>query len=79
MSAELVAQVKSVLADVLGVPARELTDDATPDSVAAWDSVMHVSVVMALEAQFDVSFRPEEVPELVSIPAIVTMLTAKRG
>ena len=78
MSNELTEQVRSVLADVLGVPIDSVGPEATADTMDTWDSVTHVSVVMALEAQFDVSFTPEEVPELVSVPAIVRLVETKR-
>lgn len=63
-------RVGTVFAAVFGIDADALTDDDSPSTLAAWDSVAHIRLVMALEAEFGLEFTPEEIGELVSVGAI---------
>lgn len=45
----------------------------------AWDSVRHVDLVFALEAEFGVVFDADEVGELTSLKGIRKVLEAKLG
>jgi acyl carrier protein len=71
-------QVKEIMADVFNVPLGQLDDTASPSSIAAWDSVQHLNLVLALEQAFDVEFDPEEIPQLQSMAAIVQLIRNKR-
>lgn len=44
----------------------------------AWDSMAQLNLVVELETEFDVSFEPEEIAEMVSFDSIKEML-AKKG
>ena len=62
------------VAAVLGVAPGELTDDTSPESAAAWDSLNHLNIVMAVEGEFGISLSADEVLEMGSIGAIRTIL-----
>ncbi len=64
------ARLRRVLADVLDVDGDALTETDSPESIAAWDSVAHMQLVMALEAEFGIEFDPGEIGELVSVGLI---------
>ncbi len=60
------------MAAVLGVDALAETD--SPATVAAWDSVNHLNLVMALEAEFGVRLSPDDalaMPDVASVRRIV--------
>lgn len=63
-------RLRQVLADVFGVKAEDVKEDASPHTIAAWDSVAHLSLVFALEAEFSIQFEAEDIPELNSFRAI---------
>jgi acyl carrier protein len=69
--------VARVLADVLGVDARQIRPDSSPDTIETWDSVQHLNLVIALEQAFGVRFAPEEIEEAVSVQAIADLLQRK--
>jgi acyl carrier protein len=71
-------EVRRVVADVLGVDPSALGPDASPETVPAWDSVQHVSLIIALEQEFAVRFAPDEIEEAVSLGAILELLRRKR-
>ncbi len=46
-------------------------------SVAAWDSLGHLNLILALEAEFNVSFSPEDVINMRSLGLIRDGLRAQ--
>lgn len=69
--------VQQLLADVLGVARRKVTNASTTETLEGWDSVNHLSVVMELEERYRISFTPEEMTEIISVPAIAAAIRAK--
>ena len=71
---ELDHRLMAVFESVLGPEARELPDDAGPGSLEVWDSVNHLSLILAIEAEFGVQFDTAEIPELLTRSALRTRL-----
>lgn len=69
-------QIKSVMADVLGVPCDAIADDASTETLAEWDSLKHLELMMAIEAAFNTRINTAAMLELNSINAIETYLAA---
>ena len=63
----------------MGVPAEMLSEASSPDSVESWDSLRHMSMVLALEEEFGVRFSDEQIMVLSSIGAILTTLAELGG
>lgn len=63
-----------MIAGVLGVPASELSDTSSPDMIAAWDSLNHLNLVMAMESEFGVSLSPEDALEMRTVGLMRTIL-----
>lgn len=43
----------------------------------AWDSVNHLNLILALEAEFGVAFEPEEIGAMQDLDTVKKQLTAK--
>ena len=55
---------------VFGPEARRLGDEDGPGSIEAWDSVGHLNLILAIEAEFGIEFTTAEIPDLVSVRMI---------
>ena len=77
MTPEQHDKLRQTLSAVLGIPADRINDDTSPDNVPAWDSVMHLNLVLALEEAFATSFTPEETLEMTSAKLIRLILEEK--
>lgn len=77
MNLQLYERVRAIAADVLQVPATQITQDSSTKNVESWDSVHHLNFVLALEQEFDLQFEPEEMDQMQSISHIVTVLENK--
>jgi len=76
-SDQLFQRVADVLSDVLGLPAKNISRDMSPDTNEAWDSMRHLNIVMAIEEEFSVTFSPEEQMEMISSGLIADLLAEK--
>ena len=64
MSSPLFEQVRSIAADLFAVPVAKLSPESAPDTVEAWDSTQHLTLVLALEEHFGLQLTPEEIEEM---------------
>ena len=66
-----------VVSDVLGVPIEKVNDESSPDTIQAWDSLSHINLILALEAEFTISLSPDDVLEMLSVSLIRTIIAEK--
>jgi acyl carrier protein len=71
-------QVRQIVADVFGLDPSEVSLDASTESIAEWDSLRHLDVLLSLEQRFGVQISPELAGELRSVRAIVEALARLR-
>ena len=55
----------------------EIVPDSSMETVGNWDSISHMSLVMAIEEEFDVALTDEEIVEMKSVEAIHQILKEK--
>lgn len=71
--------VKRVMASVLEIDAAEINDDSSMDTIANWDSLRQMNLILALEDSFSVSIPDEDVANATSYKLIVLVLNEQLG
>ncbi|MFZ4596353.1 MAG: acyl carrier protein [Verrucomicrobiaceae bacterium] len=79
MPPERLQRLHRTVAAIVGVAESEVTDETSPDTVSAWDSVTHLNLVMAIEEEFGVFLTPEEAMEMTSVKLIRLLLEEKES
>jgi len=77
MTSTVFERIRGIAADVLNLPAAEVTSESSPESIHAWDSVNHLNLILALEQEFGLVFEPEEYEEMSNVDRIVTIVQGK--
>lgn len=72
----VVHQIQNIVASSLKLPIESVPEDASMDSMGAWDSIAHVNILMRIEQEFDIYLDAEEFSELTSITEIVARIAA---
>jgi len=72
-------RVQRVLGMVFNLDPASIGPDTSTDTVEDWDSLQQLTVVLSLEAEFDMHFDDEESASLVSYPLIVEILKEHVG
>ncbi len=65
------------MADVFGVEADAIADNAAMGVLEPWDSGNHISLVLALEEEFNVSFDVPEIEAMNSFEDVVREVEQK--
>jgi acyl carrier protein len=76
---EIEGRLREILASVLEVPVEEIPEDASTDSIEAWDSLAHMNLILAVEDAFGVTIPDEEAADLTSIQLLRLVVSELTG
>ncbi len=63
-----------IFAELFNVPAAQVTDALSPESVKKWDSMGHLTLVQTLEAEFELTFEEGELTEMDTVGHVKDVL-----
>ena len=67
-------QLQNAMAQALKIVPDKINQESRVGSIAEWDSLGHVNLMITIEQTFGVELKVEDFQELVSVPAILTFL-----
>lgn len=70
-------RIKNIMSAVFEIPSEEINDKSSPDTIESWDSLKHMNLVVALEEEFEVEFKDDEILEIMNYQLIVEILKNK--
>jgi acyl carrier protein len=80
MSAEEVeTRASAILSEVFGLDPDEIGPDTSRDTVENWDSLGHLTLVLALEEEFEIQLDDEETGAAVSFELITALVRDHLG
>lgn len=75
MTTDLRALICEVSADILGLDPASLGDASGVDVTKGWDSLQHLSILMALEQELDVQTDPDDLATYKTVAGMVELFT----
>lgn len=72
-------KLKQIVADVLEVEPSAIGADFSMDTVEQWDSLRHLTLVLAIEDGFEISVPDEEAANITSWPLIRLVVEEQAG
>lgn len=69
--------LEKIVADVLRIPADEVTDDTGPATAGSWTSLCHVQIVAAVEDHFGVKLEPRQIRSIRSVGGLRDVLRSR--
>jgi acyl carrier protein len=70
-------QIRGIASDLLAIPPERITAESSPQSIEAWDSNQHLSLVLAIEDKFNLQLSPEEIEQMKNIGEIAQIVKGK--
>lgn len=68
-------KVKSIMADVLKVKAEEIGEESSMKTLARWDSLKHMQLMVAIEENFDIpQLTMDQIIKMTSYSSIISTL-----
>jgi acyl carrier protein len=74
---DLLPQINAVFQEVFGDDELQVERHTTAADVEGWDSLQHVSLMIAIEARFGVRFTSAEVAELKDVGQLVDLVRSR--
>lgn len=74
---DTLSRLQDVFQDVFDDDDIEISRNTTAAEIDAWDSLMHVSLMISAEREFDVRFSSTEVAQLLNIGELIELIQAK--
>ena len=60
----------TILSGVLNIPVNIISEYSSADTIATWDSISHVNLILALESQYGIQLDPAEAMDIQSVRLI---------
>jgi acyl carrier protein len=76
--AEILTDVTAVLRDVFDRPELVITAESDAQTVAGWDSMKQVMILMAVEEKFDITLTTRDMARLKNVGDLVAAVAAKK-
>ena len=70
-------RIKNVMSAVFEIPVNQIKDNSSADTIESWDSLKHMNLVVALEEEFEIEFKDDEIIEMMNYPLIIEVLKNK--
>jgi acyl carrier protein len=77
MNEHIYTQLNQIFRDVLDNDDINLNGNTTADDVPGWDSLAHISLILAVERNFKVRFATTEIGGLSNIGELVALIEAQ--
>lgn len=74
----LADELREILESVLGVQLPEDGSAATMDDLETWDSMAHISLILAVEQRFRIQLTPDEASVITSLESLRDVVGSKR-
>ena len=76
---EFETKFAEVFHDVFENPAIVVHPEMTAKDIPAWDSLMHIQLIVAVERAFGVRFAAGEVEKLQNVGEMIRLIALKKG
>ena len=77
MNQTIMDQVRTAAADLFMVPLEDIGPESSTQTIAAWDSMQHLNLIVELEIMFGVKFKPADIQGITSIASAVSAVESK--
>ena len=76
---EVLSKVQIAFSSAFDVDPGTVSMDTTPDNIAAWDSMGHVTLASSLEKEFGLTFDVDDLMEMENVKEICRIVESKLG
>lgn len=71
MREEIVEKLTDIFREVFDDDSIEITDTLTADDVEGWDSLMHITLIGAIESEFQIKFSMRDILSMKNVGALI--------
>jgi acyl carrier protein len=72
---EMRNRVFRIFSQIMGIPEDRISENSSPETIGAWDSLRHMRLVLALEEEFGVKFSDETIVGMLTVGVVIAAVT----
>jgi acyl carrier protein len=73
----VIEELTKVFEEVFDQKGLQISPETTANDIEGWDSMSHVTMLMAVEEHFGIEFKPYEIANLVNVGALIALVEKK--
>ncbi|MGD0136566.1 MAG: acyl carrier protein [Bryobacteraceae bacterium] len=77
LSSDIIQDLQPIFSDVLDLPDLRLTAESNASDVEGWDSLAHISLVVAIEKRYNIKFALAELRNLKNVGEMADLIVKK--
>lgn len=77
LRSKLLGRLTKIFHDVFDDDDIVIEDATTAEDIEDWDSLMHITLVLAVEKEFDIRLKAAEVGKLANVGALVDIMVER--
>ncbi len=70
-------KIKEIMANVFGISPDEIPENADSSDTKEWDSLKHMTLILALEEEFGIEFDEQQIVEMTSFKKLLDVIQGK--
>ncbi len=74
---QMLDRLTAVFRDVFDEDDIVINDETTADDIEDWDSLMHITLVLSVEKEFDLRLKAAEVGKLANVGALLDIMVER--
>ena len=74
---EIAEKIRKNISSVVKHDDFEMSDELTANDVAGWDSLSHISIIIAIEKTFDIKFKLKDLNRMQNIGDVIELVSSK--
>lgn len=63
-------RIKKVMSEILNIDVSSINDNTSPENVESWDSLKQMNIIVALEEEFGIELKDEDIIEMLNFKLI---------
>lgn len=71
---EIFKQLNEVFCEVFDDESIKISDKTTANDIEDWDSLMHITLILAVEEQFDIKFEMKDIVSMKNVGEMVDII-----
>ena len=71
-------KIFEIVARIMGVPVEAVSIESSPETLANWDSLRHMKLILAIEESLSIQLNDEDIVSIKNVQDLVYRLEAKR-
>ncbi|MBV8848823.1 MAG: acyl carrier protein [Methylobacteriaceae bacterium] len=76
---QILNELTDIFRDLFADDMIVLTPTTTAADIPGWDSIKHISLIVAVEQQFDIKMKTSEIERLANVEDLFATIRAKRS